>query len=549
MAIDTTALNKLITDFRALSQKDSVSPESLGSLLQKLADLLASCPADSEVSNALNSVNRNITSLQSDLQNIARSAVTADQLNKALKGKADDFAYYVDTDTIEFRPGTLKVASQQIAMAIADIVNSNKLRDKNIEAKADTAELHVVLASMGVTLDNLDSTGDFAIMYVANVGDIYYSEGKGHLFFKKSETETLDLGEPNDKKIYANAMTKRLYIWRGGTWRQCGTDAYTKAESDSRYYEKQATDTMLDKKVDKTDITQSTGTSTTSVMSQKAVSDALSNSGFALLYELGFSDLRHFYASRVDADTATYYVDDGIPEWVRTCPMLNNRYALNIDRFFTDNNVNLSNKKYTKHIKSSFVWIEIIDNNSFVAYQNYSGTLKSVIGDASTVGEFAFCEIAKGFKLDITGFSTLVFEIDKCVKNVLSSMYGLNGQTYSDLSVYRVRGNKYYSPSYPVNYIIGYTSIPCVAVSSYSNIINIKRDNGNLEIEQAKINSSILEIASTVNTIYENSVPLINPMVSDIQDDEKLYLSPLVYSYSSPLPYTPHTTIKVYGKK
>ena len=277
MAIDTTALNKLITDFRALSQKDSVSPESLGSLLQKLADLLASCPADSEVSNALNSVNRTITSLQSDLQNIARSAVTADQLNKALKGKADDFAYYVDTDTIESRSGTLKVASQQIAMAIADIVNGNKLRDKNIEAKADTAELHVVLASMGVTLDNLDSTGDSAIMYVPYVGDIYYSEGKEHLFFKKSETETLDLGEPNDKKIYANAMTKRLYIWRGGTWRQCGTDAYTKAESDSRYYEKQATDTMLDKKVDKTDITQSTGTSTTSVMSQKAVSDALSN--------------------------------------------------------------------------------------------------------------------------------------------------------------------------------------------------------------------------------------------------------------------------------
>ncbi len=240
MAIDTTALNKLITDFRALSQKDSVSPESLASLLQKLADLLASCPADSEVNNELNSVNRTITSLQSALQNIERSAVTADELRKALSGKAYDFAYYVDTDTIEFRSGTLKVASQQIAMAIADIVNGNKLRDKNIEAKADTAELHVVLASMGVTLDNLDSTGDSAIMYVPNVGDIYYSEGKGHLFFKKSETETIDLGEPNNKKIYANAMSKRLYIWRGGTWRQCGgggtqIDAYTKAESDARY--------------------------------------------------------------------------------------------------------------------------------------------------------------------------------------------------------------------------------------------------------------------------------------------------------------------------
>lgn len=501
MAIDTTALNKLITDFRALSQKDSVSPESLGSLLQKLADLLASCPADSEVNNELNSVNRNITSLQSDLQNIARSAVTTDELNKALTGKADDFAYYVDTETIEFKPDTLKVASQQIALAIANLVNGNKVRDKDIAAKADRAELRVVLASMGVTLDNVDNNGDSAIMYVANVGDIYYSEGKEHLFYIKSETETLDLGVPNSEKIYANAMTKRLYIWRGGTWRQCGGGGI-----------------QIDAKMD-------------------------------LLYELGFSDLRHFYASRVDADTATYYVDDGIPEWVRTCPKINNRYALNIDRFFTDNNVDFGNKKYTKHIKSTFVWIEIIDNNSFVAYTSYTGTRKSVIGDASTVGEFAFCEIAKGFKLDITGFSTVIFEIDRSLKNTISSRYGMNGQGYSDLLVYRERGNKYYTLYYCANNIKGFVSPSCIASSSYSNIINIKRGNGNLEIEQKKINSSLLEITSTVNTFYENSLSLIDKIISDIQEEEKLYLSPLVYSYSSPLPYIPHTTIKVYGKK
>lgn len=52
---------------------------------------------------------------------------------------------------------------------------------------------------------------------------------------------------------------------------------YTKAVSDSRYYEKQATDTLLAEKVDKSDIVQSTGTSTTSVMSQKAVSDLIGN--------------------------------------------------------------------------------------------------------------------------------------------------------------------------------------------------------------------------------------------------------------------------------
>lgn len=54
-------------------------------------------------------------------------------------------------------------------------------------------------------------------------------------------------------------------------------DYYTKAVSDSRYYDKSATDTLLDEKVSKTDIVQSTGTSETAVMSQKAVSDLIGN--------------------------------------------------------------------------------------------------------------------------------------------------------------------------------------------------------------------------------------------------------------------------------
>ena len=54
-------------------------------------------------------------------------------------------------------------------------------------------------------------------------------------------------------------------------------DYYTKSMSDSRYYEKSATDTLLDEKVDKTDVVQSTGTSETAVMSQKAVTDIIGN--------------------------------------------------------------------------------------------------------------------------------------------------------------------------------------------------------------------------------------------------------------------------------
>lgn len=41
MAIDTKSLSQLISEFRKLQAKDSISPESLGYILQRIADLLA----------------------------------------------------------------------------------------------------------------------------------------------------------------------------------------------------------------------------------------------------------------------------------------------------------------------------------------------------------------------------------------------------------------------------------------------------------------------------------------------------------------------------
>lgn len=204
--------------------------------------------------------------------------ITDVTLNEKLATKADDVAYMVDfgnMNNIE-KTGTVKEATQSLVVACGYLLLGDEQVKEELNSKINR-ETHVVLASMGNNLDNVDNAGDSTIAYVANVGDIYYSEGKKHLFYKKSETLTIDLGEPNDKKIYANAITKRLYIWKGGTWRQCGTDAYTKAESDSRYYEKSATDTLLAGKVSKTDIVQSTGTSEVAVMSQKAVSDLIGN--------------------------------------------------------------------------------------------------------------------------------------------------------------------------------------------------------------------------------------------------------------------------------
>lgn len=50
MAIDTKSLTQLITEFRALQTKDAVSPESLGYILQRIADLLATAGTSDTVS-------------------------------------------------------------------------------------------------------------------------------------------------------------------------------------------------------------------------------------------------------------------------------------------------------------------------------------------------------------------------------------------------------------------------------------------------------------------------------------------------------------------
>ena len=204
--------------------------------------------------------------------------ITDVTLNEKLATKADDVAYMVDfnnTNNIE-KTGTVKEATQSLVVAAGFLLLGDEQVKEELNSKIDK-ELHVVLASMGTTLDNVDGGDGPAVDVELQIGDFFFNEGKEHIFYKKSESETLDYGEPSNKKIYANAMTKRLYIWRGGTWWQCGTDSYTKAESDSRYYDRSATDTLLAGKVDKTDISQSTGTSTTSVMSQKAVSDLIGN--------------------------------------------------------------------------------------------------------------------------------------------------------------------------------------------------------------------------------------------------------------------------------
>lgn len=197
--------------------------------------------------------------------------ITDVTLNEKLATKADDVAYMVDfgNETNIEKTGTVKEATQSLVVAVGYLLLGDEQVKEELNSKINR-ETHVVLASMGTTLDNVNG-GDGPVVDVElKTGDFFYDESKKSIVYINENKHEINLGEPSDKKIYANAITKRLYIWRGGTWWQCGTDAYTKAESDSRYYDRSATDTLLAYKVSKTDIVQSTGTSETAVMSQKA---------------------------------------------------------------------------------------------------------------------------------------------------------------------------------------------------------------------------------------------------------------------------------------
>ena len=64
MAIDTTSVTSLVSEFRLLSAKDSVSPETVGALIQRIVDLLATANSDADI-KALNTLLTNVSKFSS----------------------------------------------------------------------------------------------------------------------------------------------------------------------------------------------------------------------------------------------------------------------------------------------------------------------------------------------------------------------------------------------------------------------------------------------------------------------------------------------------
>ena len=177
MAINTSSITQLISDFRALSQKDSISPESLGVLLQRLADLINSAASDEEYK-----------AIYDAFQNfIAKIAAVPTALYKIEQGSADrnDVLMNITTshlingvtmtlkDALFIRQATTERAGAMRAQQVADL-NSTRTGlaslQKTVSSLSDVVgKLETTISENGELLNRVDEVANYCSEGIADL--------------------------------------------------------------------------------------------------------------------------------------------------------------------------------------------------------------------------------------------------------------------------------------------------------------------------------------------------------------------------------------------
>lgn len=126
MAIDTKSLTQIITEFRALQSKDAVSPESLGYILQRIADLLATAGSSETVAaiqrllDGFKSAGQAITSLEQGAAD--RNNILANMKTVGL----EDGSIGTYTNNLFIKQATTERAGAMRAQQVIDLNNARK---------------------------------------------------------------------------------------------------------------------------------------------------------------------------------------------------------------------------------------------------------------------------------------------------------------------------------------------------------------------------------------------------------------------------------------
>lgn len=148
MAIDTQSLSQLIADFRKLTIKDSVSPDSLGYILQRIADLLATA-GTSETVNKIQTLLDGFKAAGYALTSIAQ-------------GQADRNHVYATVGKVSLSDGSTSSASsvfiQQATTERAGAMRAQQVTDLNA-ARKGVADLQTKVSQLETLLKQLQSEG------------------------------------------------------------------------------------------------------------------------------------------------------------------------------------------------------------------------------------------------------------------------------------------------------------------------------------------------------------------------------------------------------
>lgn len=168
MAIDTKSLTQIISDFRKLQSKDSITPESLGSILQRIADLLATAGTSDTVEK---------------IQKLLDGFKTAGYaISSIAQGQTDRNHVYADIRKVSLIDGSITSSSgifiQQAtteragAMRAQQVTDLNAARKNVTELQKQYSELEKILADMqkalgigdGSSITNVINTSQFSIV-------------------------------------------------------------------------------------------------------------------------------------------------------------------------------------------------------------------------------------------------------------------------------------------------------------------------------------------------------------------------------------------------
>ncbi len=148
MAIDVKSLTQIISDFRKLQSKDAVSPESLGAILQRIADLLATAGTSDTV-----------TAIQTLLNGFKAAGQAVCSIEQ---GAADRNNILANIKAVDLGNGSIATASNNLFIKQATTERAGAMRAQQVvdlnNARNRIAEILPLLEKIQAKLGMTDGT-------------------------------------------------------------------------------------------------------------------------------------------------------------------------------------------------------------------------------------------------------------------------------------------------------------------------------------------------------------------------------------------------------